>query len=100
MRVDSSREMRSTVASAPVGALAGPGGSDGVKDGTNLDVTRRRPGITSREFDGLIEISTLQDVEAAELLLGVSEWSIGDQRLTVAHADRRRRGRRLQGSTA
>src|SRR5439155_23629933 len=59
-----------------------------------------RSALRARDLRGplnrLVEILALEEVEAAELLLGLREGTVGDQALAVAHPDGRRRRRGLQ----
>src|SRR5260370_19186826 len=47
----------------------------------------RMPG---RHLDRLVQVGTLKDGVAGDLLLGLGEWAVGHQHLTIPHAQGRR----------
>src|SRR5687768_12964187 len=50
-----------------------------------------------RDLDGVVQILRLHQVKAAELLLRLGERAVSRRHFAVAHAERRRGGRRLEG---
>ena len=56
----------------------------------------RAEGILDADLDRLVQVPGLDQVEAAQLLLGLGERAVGGGHLAVAHPDGRGGLRRLQ----
>ena len=101
-------DRRSRVAHTP--SLAGaaatrvgrPAASAERPDRPDLDRSRDRPGHPRRDLDRGVEVGAVDEVVAAQLLLGLGERPVGDDHLVAAHApsspSRSIRARRPRGS--
>src|SRR4051812_7420982 len=92
MRPYSSRNTRSTVCAAGPSRTC-PTVSLPFPDGPHLDRAIRGVRDLAGPLDGLVEVVAFEDEQAAELLAGLGERTVRDQRLAVAHADRGGAGR-------
>src|ERR1700704_4206141 len=97
-RPDSSRNSRSTTAWAAAGDGNGLGGfaARQIPDGPDLDGAVPGGRDARGHLDRLVDVPALDEVEAAELLLGLRERTIGRDGPPVIHAHGGRRRRRLE----
>src|SRR6266508_160782 len=81
---NSSRKTCSTTSRVASATLTPPDRSGGeLHDRAHLDRAVERPGDLGGGLDRLVEVLAVDDVEAAELLLGLGEWAIGGERLVA-----------------
>src|SRR6266702_3993593 len=85
-RPDSSRKIRPTSAASSVGALSRTLSSLEDPERTDLDRVPDGRGRLRRPGERSIEVLGLDDVEAAEVFLGLREGSVGGQHLTAGHS--------------
>src|SRR5215217_9628999 len=80
--------------------LGPPGGPSGrhvhLHDRPDLDRPAADVGDPGRDLDGLVQVLGLDNVEAAELLLGLGERPVGAEGLALAHPDGGGGGGRLE----
>src|SRR5712692_7312922 len=86
-RPDSSRKIRPTSAESSLGAVSRTPSSLEDAERTDLDRVPDGRGSLRRPSESSIEVLGLDDVEAAEVFLGLREGSVGGQYLAVRHAD-------------
>ena len=67
-------------------------------DRPHFDRPEPRAGDLRRDLDRLVEILAVDDVVAADLLLGLGERTVGGEHLAVAHPHGRRVGGRAAGA--